>query len=209
MGVKKDWGLNSRYFSSYSFNRMLSSLANPVRTDGTTSVVIFDSPRTLGYGPSLPLRGSKDHMVRIESTISFYKNKFNLPVWLMGHSAAGVSLAEFTRHLVKNQKQDLISGLIFSAGRGDSRFDQTYNLPALFMVHQDDGCAITTPKHNREIYEAFSRLNKAVTEFQVISGGMAQADPCVSGFHMYYGSELAAAQTISRFISQHNPPARP
>ena len=48
VGVKKDWGPQSRYFSQYSFNRMLGSLANNQITEGTTNVVIFDNPTSLG-----------------------------------------------------------------------------------------------------------------------------------------------------------------
>ena len=205
VGVKKDWGPYSLYFSTYNFNKMLSSLANPELTEGTTSVVIFDSPKSLGYGNYLALRAAKDHMVRIESTIKYYKNKYDLPVWLMGHSAGGVSLGEFTNYLTKNNKADLLAGMIFSAGRRDSKFDNVYALPSLFMIHQDDVCFNTLPNQNKEIYEKFAKNNKSVTEFELISGGISQGDPCTSGFHMYFGSESQAARSISQFISKHSP----
>jgi hypothetical protein len=205
VGVKKDWNANSRYFSTYHFNRMLASLANPVITDGTTSVVIFDSPKSLGYGNYLALRGAKDHMVRIESTIKFYKDKYDLPVWLLGHSAGGVSLGEFTNYLIKNNKRDLLSGMIFSAGRRDSKFDNFYDFPTLFLIHQDDVCFNTLPNQNKEIYEKFATKNKSATEFRLINGGTSQGDPCTSGHHMYFGSETQAARSISQFISTHNP----
>ncbi len=205
VGVKKDWGPNSRYFSTYPFNRMLSSLATPHLTEGTTSVVIFDSPKSLGYGNHLALRGARDHLVRIESTIRYYKAKYGLPIWLMGHSAGGVSLGEFTNHLSKHKKDNLIDGMIFSSGRKDSKFENTYNLPSLFIIHQDDACLMTLPQQNKDIYESFKQQNKAVTEFQLVGGGMQQGDPCTSGFHMYFGSEVETARSISRFIHRHNP----
>lgn len=202
VGVKKDWGSHSRYFSLYAFNRMLGSLANSQTTDGTTNVVIFDNPKSLGLGSSLPLRGGKDHLIRIESTIDFYKKRYNLPVILMGHSAGGVSVAEFLGYLAKNNKDHLVNGLIFSAGRNDSYFDEKYNIPALFFIHEDDTCGNTTPKRNKEIYERFKSRNSSVTEFQLISGGTSQGDPCTSGQHMYYGSESSVSSLISKFIKQ-------
>lgn len=204
-GVKRDWGSHSRYFSTYPFNRMLASLANSQLTEGTISVVIFDSPKSLGSGNYLALRGATDHMVRLESTINFYKNKFGLPVWLMGHSAGGVSVGEFTNYLIKNKKENLISGMIFSAGRKDSKFINTYNIPSLFIIHQDDACSITLPQQNKEIFEAFKPKNKSITEFQMVAGGQPQGDPCSTGYHMYFGSEPEVARALSLFINQHNP----
>lgn len=202
VGVKKDWGPQSRYFSQYSFNRMLGSLANNQITDGTTNIVIFDNPKSLGYGSSLPLRGRKDHLIRIESTIDFYKKRYNLPVILMGHSAGGVSVAEFLGYLANNNKEHLVKGLIFSAGRNDSYFDEKYNIPALFFIHEDDACSNTTPKRNKEIFERFKSRNSSVTEFQLISGGISQNDPCTSGQHMYYGSESSVSSLIGKFIKE-------
>ena len=199
VGVKKHWTLEGNYFSKYHFNKMLSSLADKNKTDGFFNVVIFDNPTSLGIGNSLPLRGGKDHLTRIESVISFYKSKFNMPVWLMGHSAGGVSVGEFMNYVVKNKKEELVSGMIFSAGRNDSSFNTNYDVPSIFLIHQDDACFNTTPSRNRQMYENFKKSNKSNTEFYLIKSGTSQTDPCTSGQHMYFGGEEETASTINSF----------
>jgi len=65
----------------YHFFQTLKRLTNPNLTSGNFDVVLLDSPSELSPRQLYPSdRGAFDHMIRIESTIKFYKEKTGLPV---------------------------------------------------------------------------------------------------------------------------------
>lgn len=97
------------------FAQGLASLSDAELTSGKIDLVYLDSPSALSPNQRYPsARTAFDHMIRIESAIRYYKEKTGLPVWLMGHSNGGISLTEFFKYAKKNNKTELISGLIAS-----------------------------------------------------------------------------------------------
>ena len=180
------------------------ALANLSAGSVPAHIVAIDSPYVLPVTADLSSRGTADHLVRIESVIEFYKARFNLPIWLMGHSNGGYSLAEALRHLKEKKKEGLIAGAIFSAGRDSSRFDPVTNLPMLFMIAERDGCHATTVSGNRAIYEKVKATNRAATEFVLIkSGERENRDPCFSGIHMFHEAEDEVTKALETFISRN------
>jgi len=186
-----------------SFSLLLKALADPAQTSGTTHVVLVDSPYSLSSGPSISARATKDHLVRIESVVRWYRERYHLPVWIMGHSNGGFSVAEFLKYLQDKQQENLLSGMIFSAGRVMSTFGPQAKLPALFMSAERDGCASTNPAGNQRLYEKFKAGNQAETRFASIKGGEPQGDPCFSGIHMYHTAHEEVAKVIDDFLVAH------
>ena len=181
----------------------LKRLTDPALTSGQFDVVLLDSPDPLSPNQRYPAaRGGNEHMIRIESAVRFYKAKTGLPVWLMGHSNGGISLTEFLKYARKNQRMDLISGMVVSAVRNESYFEAPIDFPMLFMHHQQDGCASTTLAASMQNFEKVKAFSKAPLAFVTIEGGQAeQRDPCRSGFHMYFGAGEEVAKQLDAFMS--------
>ena len=181
----------------------LKPLADPRLTQGLVNVVVFDSPSVLSEGKYYPNeRATADHMARIESVVLFYKEKLSQPIWLMGHSNGAVSVTEFYKYLQKANREPLVSGMVYSSGRTGSDFNpRTTNLPVLFLAHEMDECLGSPSAASRAVYERLKRVDTAKLEYVLIRGGSSQADPCRSGYHMFYGASAEAYKAIDAFIS--------
>jgi hypothetical protein len=181
----------------------LKRLTDPALTSGQFDVVLLDSPAPLSPNQRYPAaRGGNEHMIRIESAVRFYKAKTGLPVWLMGHSNGGISLTEFLKYARKNQRMDLINGMVVSAVRNESYFEAPIDFPMLFMHHQQDGCASTTLAASIQNFEKVKAFSKAPLAFVTIEGGQAEPrDPGRSGFHMYFGAGEEVAKQLDAFMS--------
>ena len=192
-----------------SFSTIPRRLVDPQLTSGTVHVVAVDSPYNLGYGAQIPLRAGRDHLVRIESVAQFYRARFGLPVWVMGHSNGGYSVAEFAKYLKAANKEDLVAGLVFSAGRTTSDFGSgPFRWPALFVVSAQDSCGGTSAAGNEGLYQRFKERNAAPTEFVLVRSAQPEVgDPCRVGFHMYNRADEEVAKILDDFIGRHTPPA--
>jgi hypothetical protein len=182
----------------------LKRLTDPNLTSGQLDVVLLDSPGPLSPNQRYPAaRGDSDHMIRIESAVRHYKMKTGLPVWLMGHSNGGISLTEFLKYTRKNNRMDLIGGMVASAIRDESNFEEPISFPMLFIHHRQDGCLHTTYSASYRNYEKVKSFSKAPVEFVTVETGQMQAqDPCRSGFHMYYGAGEEVARQLDEFMSR-------
>jgi len=183
------------------YGATLRPLSDVNLSSGNFNVVVFDSPIPLPVGTSYPVsRTSTEHLTRIESVVQFYKAKFDLPVWLMGHSNGAVSLTEFYAKLQREGKTDLIAGAIYSSARNGARFDHRVQLPILFLAHEKDACAKSTNYNSRKVFEEQRSTNKQRLRYVLLQGGEGQAqDVCSSGFHMFYGAASEAYQAIEAF----------
>lgn len=184
------------------YGNTLKPLSNSSQTSGLFDVVIFDSPFVLPSGTTYPnSRATADHMMRIESVVLYYKNKFNKPVWLMGHSNGAVSVTEFYKYLQDKKRENLISGIIYSSARNGASFNSKTNIPVLFLAHEQDGCSKSTPGNSRSVYEDLKKSNQSRTEYVLIKGGETESDPCRSGYHMFFGASQDAYKAIDSFAS--------
>lgn len=190
--------------NKYHQFQTLKRLTDPSLTSGQFDVVLLDSPGPLSPNQPYPsARGGSDHLIRIESAVRYYKAKTGLPVWLMGHSNGGISLTEFLKYARKNNRMDLISGMVVSAVRNESYFEEPIGFPMLFIHHQQDGCTNTTLSASHRNYEKVKAFSTAPIEFVTIQGGQAEPrDPCRSGFHMYYGAGEEVANRLDDFMSR-------
>jgi len=192
--------------NKYHQFQTLKRLTDPDLTSGRFDVVLMDSPGPLSPNQPYPsARGGTDHLIRIESAIRYYKEKTGLPVWLMGHSNGGISLTEFVKYAQKNNKMDLINGMVVSAVRSETYFDAPLSFPMLFMHHAQDGCRNTELSASFRNYEKVKSFNSATVQFVTITSGQAESrDPCRSGFHMYFGAGEEVAKHLDEFMSANN-----
>lgn len=180
------------------YAKALKPLADPSRTSGSIHVAIFDSPEPLSSGKTYPTsRTTRDHLGRIESVVAFYRQRFGKPVWLMGHSNGAVSVAEFLR-----TPGAAVSGAILSSPRAGTKISPPVPVPVLFLQHRSDGCAGSDAKGAVEAFKTLQSANKANALFVWIDGGSAEAaNPCTSGYHMFFGAEGEATRAIDAFIA--------
>jgi hypothetical protein len=130
----------------FHFYQMLKRLTDSGLTSGKVDVVLLDSPNELSPRQAYPsARSGSDHLIRIESAVRYYKKKTGLPVWLMGHSNGGISLTEFVKRMQRDNKMNLVAGMIASGIRSESYFNAPLDMPVLFLHHKQDGCPKTSP----------------------------------------------------------------
>ncbi len=185
------------------YGKTLKPLSNSTLTSGLFHVVIFDSPTALAVGDTYPTsRAATAHLSRIEDVVQFYKDKFNIPIWLMGHSNGAASVTEFYKYLQKNHKENAISGIIYSSGRNGAGFNPDTDAPVLFLAHEKDGCPKSTHLSSFKEYTELAKTNKQKTEYVLIKSGESESqNPCRSGYHMFFNAHEEVYKAIDRFAS--------
>jgi hypothetical protein len=183
------------------YGSTLKPLSDEKLTSGGFNVVVFDSPVNLPGTDYPTSRQSNEHLLRIESVVRHFKEAYGLPVWIMGHSNGAVSITEFFKALQKSQKEDLVSGAIYSAARSGSDFNDKTKLPILFLAHEKEQCSKTLPARAKAVFDQQQKTNPLKTAYVLIKGGEAQPqNPCSSGFHMFFGASEEAYTAIDRFV---------
>lgn len=176
-------------------------------------VAIIATPSDKNDGIYAPFRVSRKHAKDIGAVIKYMKNKADVPLWIIGHSAGGFSAAS-----VAIKKKNLISGLVLASTltRADKekKFLDNYpkgvatlnlhkfNKPALIIIHKDDTCDLTLPANAHELKDKLKRSPRV--ELIIMDGGSTPADePCESrSQHGFYGKEEATVDRIAAFILQ-------
>lgn len=160
----------------YHAHQTLKRLTNPSVTSGKFDVVIFDSPqKLLATGASVSSRMTTDHMTRIENTVVYYK-------------------------------ENLVDGFVYSGGRNGYAFGADVDAPVLFLHHEKDGCVLTTPSASLRVFNTLKEASRKNVEYVSIKTGEAEAnDPCISGYHMYYGAGQEVANAIDQFMLKAYP----
>jgi hypothetical protein len=176
--------------------RMMRDL--PYRSKVKTNVVILDSPLMLqGVGS----RSNSDHLSRIESVIKFYKERFNIPVWLFGHSDGSISVSEYLNK--SNDSRKLVAGVILSAGRDETRITEDWKIPTLVLHHEKDACHVTTFGGAQRYFTRIKEKNTSATEFSTVVGGTSSGAPCSTGYHMYESAFGETLGLIEDFMAKH------
>jgi hypothetical protein len=189
----------------------LKPLSDPTLTSALFHVVVFDSPVDLPVGTIYPVsRASADHLMRIDSVVRHYKNKFSLPIWLMGHSDGVASMVEYFKKLQDTRQENIIEGMVYSSARNGVFFRTGTRVPILFLAHEQDGCAKSTVSNSTSHYKALTGQGNTQLAYVLIRGGQAEGNPCSSGFHMFNGAYEQAYRAIDAFASPRlMPPAAP
>jgi len=206
-GVKPTTPETSPFFTKYHFNLMLKRLSSTQDTSGIFNVVIFDNPTPLPQATKYTYpssRGSSDHLVRVDSVVKHYKKLLNKPIWIYGHSNGAASMTEYFKKVQKNNQESIISGMIYSGSIHGADFGTNTSIPVLFLHHENDGCDATTLKQAQQVFQKLRGQGNQKTDFSVVSGGdIEPKDPCLSGYHMYFGAEKQAADLVDQFAKKY------
>jgi hypothetical protein len=120
----------------------------------------------------------------------------------MGHSNGAFSVTEFYKYLQKNNREKVISGIIYSSARNGASFNAETNIPVLFLAHEKDGCLKSSPQNSQSVFNDLKKTNKFKTEYVFIKGGESEGEPCHSGYHMFFEAEKDAYKVIDLFSSE-------
>lgn len=184
------------------YGATLKPLSDETQTNGFFNVVVFDSPTALPVGRDYPYsRQTREHLLRIESVVRYFKDLYGLPVWIMGHSNGAVSITEFYKMLQKSGNENLVEGAVYSSARDGADFSDTTQLPILFLAHERDECEKSQPSRSKAVFEKQSKTNSMQTWYVLIKGGEPQTQHiCYSGFHMYFGASQEVHSAIDMFF---------
>lgn len=162
--------------------------------------VLVDTPYDLGDLRRGNLRSRKDHLTRVDEVVTFYKNKFKLPIWVFGHSM-GSSTATYYANEIDQSKKNL-AGIIIAGTIHTASLDDEVTLPALAIHHQYDACAGTPVSASSKIIEG--RSPKLVSKLELIEGGVTEGEVCQSfAFHGFNQTEAEFVKRAANFILSH------
>jgi hypothetical protein len=158
--------------------------------------VLVDTPYDLGAGMRNS-RSIRDHQQRILNVVNYYRGKFNLPVWIFGHSMGTVSVTEFVNGGIDKEK--LIAGVIIAGTYRTATVNSDVSVPVLAIHHVDDGCTTTPLVVSERIVE--SRPKQSVAQFIQIDGGISEGDVCGSrAYHGFNQREPEFIKAAAEFI---------
>jgi len=156
------------------------------------SAVLVDTPNDLGNTRN-NARFGKNHQQRILNVVRYYKDKFNLPIWLFGHSMGSTSVVTFANQ--GNEWQALIAGAAVAGTHFTAIMDKEVTLPVLAIHHRQDGCKYNPVSASEDIIR--SRPANVRSQLTIIDGGENSGHVCLSmayhGFNQREGQLIEAA----------------
>jgi hypothetical protein len=145
----------------------------------------------------------KDHVSEIAKVVSYAKQQFGKPVWLVGTSRGTVSGTAAAIALGENEVQGLVITSSVTSKKTGAIATQnlgSLKIPTLVVHHKNDACKICVP------YEA-SRItadlkSSPVKKFIMIEGGFdPEGDPCeAKHWHGFINYETETVKIITDWI---------
>jgi len=174
------------------------NMLRPLTAQGY-NLVVFDSPYEL-FNPTdmgQPRYGT-DHQRRIDEVVTHYRNLYGHPVWLFGHSAGAVSVAQYANRIRSDANK--LAGVIVSGEHQRTSFDVRMTVPVLVLHHEADPCPRTSPHLAQRQYERVRSNTTSRVELVWVQGGDSSGTDCRDGYHMYKGRLEQAAGAIVGFM---------
>lgn len=145
------------------------------------------------FNETYKMRSDKDHLLRIESIINYYKSKTKLPIILFGHSNGGMSIEAFLNYMIKENKTNLLNGILISESKEEILSSvisilkkPEINLPIILMNHKNTRCYGVNFNSQLREFEKYKEIKKSVASIITIeSGEDSTSQPCYSGYHMF------------------------
>lgn len=193
------------------FSMPFRSLADKNFSQGTYDFASINSNKSLQtrndrdwLNNVYQLRSERDHILRVESAINYYKSKTKLPIILFGHSNGGVSVEIILNHLIKENKINLISGIIVSETNDTTAREirtiltkPEINMPSIFIIHRKTRCSSVNYNYQIGQFEKVAEEKKGLVSIITIETGLDSSNhPCYSGYHMYYGADKEVLQKV-------------
>ncbi|MBT3916032.1 MAG: alpha/beta hydrolase [Rhodospirillaceae bacterium] len=152
-------------------------------------------------------RESSDHVTDIGLVIAALKQRFQLPVWLVGTSRGTTSVAYAASKLQKNKPHGIVltSSMNVDSRKGGNLLRMELAkivVPALVVHHKDDGCRVTTFLGAEQITRRL--VNAPVKKLMAFEGGKTVSDPCgPKAHHGYLGQRGKVVKEIVAWMLAH------
>jgi dienelactone hydrolase len=158
--------------------------------------VLVDSPYDLGDARRGNVRGKSQHLTRVESVVQYYKNKFNVPVWIFGHSMGTVTAVQFAN---QSERSASVSGIIIAGTHIGENLSNNFSKPVMAIHHQKEACAATPISASESIIKRRSKETKS--ELVRIDGGEDVGLPCMGlAYHGFNKVEDQMVGAAAKFI---------
>ena len=184
-----------------SSGNFLSRSRNYFYAEGFNVIVVYRSSDLAGldYG----YRVSKEHVGELVKVITYARQNFGKPVWLVGTSRRTVSGTAAAIALGEAEVQGLVltsSVTSKKTGAIATQSIESLKIPTLVVHHQNDACKICVPYEASKIT---SSLKEApVKKFIMIEGGAdPEGDPCeAKHWHGFINYEQQTVKVITDWI---------
>lgn len=174
-------------------------------TENGITVAIVDVPsdrRSLD-----DFRHTPEHAQDAAAVMAFLRQQSTLPVWAIGTSNGALSAATAAALLKENGPDGIV--LTASTTRKpvpaahpvtDAALDRI-TVPALFVHHRHDRCAVTPYGDIPAVMESMRSARRV--DLITIEGGEDRGSPCHSGYHQFLGIEAEVTRQIADWIRRH------
>lgn len=157
--------------------------------------VLVDTPYDLGDLKRGDRRDRDDHLSRVSEVIEFYKKKFNLPLWMFGHSMGTSTVSNFANQI----KTKSLAGIIIAGTVRTASLNDDVQLPVLAIHHINDQCLGTPFSASENIIS--SRSKNTISRLEIIEGGISEGNVCDSfAYHGFNQTELELVKRAAQFI---------
>lgn len=151
-------------------------------------------------------RTSRAHVDDVRRVAQIAKQKFGVPVWLVGTSRGSVSAAVA---MIEMRDEALVEGIVLTssvtnlrkrAGAVPTLSLDRIRVPVLVMHHEKDACENCRPEEARLIVRGLT--NAPVKKLVMVNGGSgAHGNPCEAfHYHGYIGMEQEAVNVVTAWI---------
>lgn len=173
------------------------------------NVIVVNAPsdKQSSDGMLYGFRDSDEHVKDIDKIISYLKNTYHLPVWLIGTSRGTESAASIA---IKSKQK--LSGLILTSSmsveneKGTSLTEmdlENIKIPTLIVANNDDACYVTPPEGAKKIASLLT--NAKPLDIKMFNGGAKPiSKPCqAQSYHGFLGIEDKVVKYIANFIKSN------
>jgi hypothetical protein len=166
------------------------------------NVAIVDAPSDRLRPPFLSgFRNSEEHSKDIKALIILLKNKYSVPIWLVGTSRGTESAASVG---IKLQDENEVKGIVLTSSIliGQDGFPvpdmaiNTFKKPVLIVHHDKDECRVTKFSDLSKLSSKLNSNNR--NEVVIYSEGITQGDACQAMSH--HGFNGIEQQVVSKIV---------
>jgi dienelactone hydrolase len=160
------------------------------------NAALVDSPYDLGDARRGNVRGKSQHLTRVESVVKYYKDKFNVPIWIFGHSMGTVTAIEFAN---QSERSGAVAGIIIAGTHIGETLSNNFSKPVMAIHHQKEACAATPINASESIIKRRSKETKS--ELVMIDGGEDVGLACMGlSYHGFNKVEDQMVRAAAKFI---------
>jgi hypothetical protein len=166
------------------------------------NVAIVDAPSDRLRPPFLSgFRNSEEHFKDIKALTILLKNKYSVPIWLVGTSRGTESAASIG---IKLQDENEVKGIVLTSsiliGQDGNPIPNMalnkYNKPVLIVHHEKDECIVTKFSDLSKLSSILNPNNR--NEVVIYSEGITQGDACQAMSH--HGFNGIEQKVVSKIV---------